>query len=244
MTAAETSLMTQPIPIPQKNWALFLDMDGTLLDIADSPAEVIVPVGLLATLEVAEKWLDGALAIVSGRTLGELETLLSPLKLFLAAEHGAIFLAPETRLPRIVLAHPVPRHMATMIEAAIASWPGVFLEVKSYGVAVHFRHAPQRGEDVKALLEGLADGCRDFSVLPGRMVYELRHRQVNKGRAVAELMQRPPFSGRVPVFVGDDVTDEEGFREAERQNGIGLHVGEVFGGSPENVRRWLRCLRD
>jgi trehalose 6-phosphate phosphatase len=231
-------------PSPQKDWALFLDLDGTLLDIAESPGEVAVPVGLLANLERIEKWLGGALAIVSGRQLAELQTLLAPLDLFLAAEHGAILQAPGCRLPRLVSAHPLPQHLLDEITSACAQWPGVLVEVKSYGIAVHYRNAVEHRRDIEALLAVVSGRDRRYAIIPGRMVFELRYSDVNKGRAVDALMQYPCFAGRVPVFVGDDVTDEDGIRQVDALGGFGLRVHDAFEGNPENVRQWLRLFCD
>jgi trehalose 6-phosphate phosphatase len=227
-------------PVPQKCWALFLDLDGTLLDIAETPGEVTVPVGLLANLEQIEKWLGGALAIVSGRELAELQTLLAPLDLFLAAEHGAILHTPDCRLPRIVSARPVPQHLLDEIRSGCAQWPGVLVEIKSYGIAVHYRNALERRGNIEVLLSEVAGRDASYTIVPGRMVFELRHRDVNKGRAVDQLMQCPAFVDRVPVFVGDDVTDEDGIRQVEILGGLGLRVHEAFDGTPDNVRHWLK----
>ena len=129
------------------------------------------------------------------------------------------------------------------MHAAARDWPGVLVEEKTHGVAVHYRLAPQREGEVHDLVRAIvAQDAENFEVLPARMAFEVRHRTLTKATAVTSFMPRPPFSGRVPVFVGDDVTDEDGFRAAEAMGGLGLRVQDVFGGQPAQVRRWLETF--
>lgn len=227
-------------PAPQRDWALFLDLDGTLLDIAPTPDAVIVPPELRATLEAASTWLSGALAVVSGRPLAAIDALLAPLVLPCAAEHGAVL-----RFIGGSLAHPgracrFPAEWRQRMEEAVRNWPGVIVDPKGYSVAVHYRLAPQRQNDVRALLQAIASEDGDYEVIPARMAYELRHRGLHKGAAVRHFLESTPFAGRIPVFVGDDVTDQDGFEACRALGGLGLHVENSFAGQPANVRAWLK----
>jgi trehalose 6-phosphate phosphatase len=137
----------------------------------------------------------------------------------------------------------VPARWRFELHAAARDWAGVLVEEKAHGVAVHFRLAPEREAEVRALVDQVvADDPRNFEVLPARMAFEIRHRSLTKALAVDRLMPCPPFLGRVPVFVGDDVTDEDGFRAARAMGGLGLHVKEAFGGQPAQVRGWLETF--
>ncbi len=229
---------TSKVLLPSRDWALFLDLDGTLLEIAPEPQGVTVPDGLVDDLLAARDYLGGAVAIVSGRTLRDIDTLLHPLNLICAAEHGG-----ELRLgAQAIVAtenQRVPDAWREVIRATAQHWPGVVVEYKSHCVAVHYRLAPERERDVLALLDSLVESERDFEVLRARMAFEIRHCDINKGAAVRRIMRNSPFFGRVPVFVGDDITDEDGFQAARELGGMALHVDAVFGGAPANVRRWL-----
>ncbi len=226
-------------PEPSADLALFLDLDGTLIDIADAPDRVIVPETLPPLLTMVQAALRGALAIVSGRSIGSLMRLLTPADLILAGEHGAIIHWRDTReAPR----QPIwPSHWKTRLTDFACAWPGVEIEEKIGGVGIHYRRAPAAGEAARRIADELmqeSDGC--FTVLPAKMAYELRMPTADKGTAVDQLMQALPFKGRRPVFIGDDVTDQDGFAAVEKLGGIALHVETSFGGQPAHVRDWLQ----
>ena len=218
--------------------ALFLDLDGTLLDIAPTAAEVRVSPALVPALARLARGLDDALAILSGRTLAEIDIPLAPLVLPAAAEHGATLRLPGGACEEIAM--PPPGDWITLLGAFAASRPGVRIEVKHHGLVVHFRQAPDHEAATVTFLAGLlAAGDRGFEILPARRAFELRPRGVGKGNALRRLMETAPFAGRVPVFVGDDVTDEEAIAAAHALGGRGLHVGRDFGASPAAVRAWV-----
>jgi trehalose 6-phosphate phosphatase len=230
---------TQP-PSPQpRDMALFLDLDGTLLEIAATPDAVIVPDDLIADLGAAFGALDGALAIVSGRRLAEIDTLLAPLLLPAAGEHGASIRLPGGQ--REDIQGNVPESWISDLLALQQARAGVMIERKLHSVVAHFRNAPDDADLVRGVVKGIvARDPEGFEALPGKMVVEIRRRNVNKGSAVHRLMQAGPFQGRKPVFIGDDVTDEDGFEAAVELGGIGLHVAKSFDGQPREVRRWLK----
>ena len=222
-------------PPPSDRLALFLDFDGTLVEIAATPGSVVVPPDLKPVLAAARRVLDGAVCIVSGRILDDLERFFTGLDIPLIAEHGAVSsesgMAPATGWPC---------EWRARLERLADQHPGVLIEEKAQGVAIHYRLAPEAAAAALAAANGLIAGDpAAHEVLPGKMVYEVKQGQTNKGRAVARMMQEPPFRGRIPVYVGDDVTDEAAFAAVEAAGGIALHVGIAFAGMPERVRVWL-----
>jgi trehalose 6-phosphate phosphatase len=230
-------------PAPRRNWALFLDIDGTLLDIASRPDTVIVPVALAPTLAKAQAHLGGALAIASGRTLAEIDQLMAPLRMPCVAEHGAVVRYPGGAVAVAGADCAVPERWKFELHAGLRGWKGVIVEEKGYSVAVHYRLAPERETDVRAIVAAVAaQDPVQFEVMPARMTFEIRHRHLTKAAAVERFMPSPPFAGRLPVFVGDDVTDEDGFRAALARGGLALRVEETFGGEPARVRRWLEAF--
>jgi trehalose 6-phosphate phosphatase len=222
---------------PFQKTALLLDMDGTLIDIAPTPDSVIVPLGLTDSLRTVRDQLNGALAVVTGRTIDVIDRLLGDAPHAVAGEHGgAIRHAPGTPTERPDLNSPP----ADWIERAAeleAAHPGVLLERKPRGFGLHFRLVPECGPELGDVLSTLIAGS-EFNLLPGDMMWEVRPRGVDKGDAVTGLMRRAPFHGRVPVFIGDDVTDEDGMRVARAMGGAGLRVQDVFGDAA-GVRAWL-----
>jgi trehalose 6-phosphate phosphatase len=230
------------IPQPRPNWALFLDIDGTLLDIAPRPDAVAAPSGLAKSLARASRWLGGALALASGRTLPEIDQLMAPLCLPCVAEHGAVLRFPSGATTFAGQDCVTPDRWRVELRAGARDWKGVLVEDKAFSVAVHYRLAPERVDEVRELVRAIAAQDPAFEVLPARMAFEIRHRSLTKAAAVDRFMPTPPFAGRFPVFVGDDVTDEDGFRAARAMGGLGLNVQDCFGGEPAQVRRWLNAF--
>lgn len=234
-------LATADPPMPSSKWALFLDLDGTLLDLAPTPDQVVVPASLVRDLAGAHSVLEGALAIVSGRMLSEVDDLLRPLRLTAAGEHGAVIRLPNGE--RDEVEPKIPEHWVDALEIAAGSERGVLVERKGHTVVAHYRCAPRAEDFCRRLCEALIDGHEsEFEVLQCQMAVEIRPRAVTKARAVETLMGVPPFLGRRPIFVGDDITDEDGFRAVTELGGEGLDVLLRFGGSPSVVRSWLRLL--
>ncbi|WP_239002622.1 trehalose-phosphatase [Rhodovastum atsumiense] len=217
-------------------------MDGTLLDIAPTPADVVVPVELPLALVRLRARLDDALAVVSGRPVEQVYDLLGDAPYAIAGEHGAaIRHAPGEALERKSLPA-LPAPWIAQAERVASGYQGVLLERKAHGLVLHFRLEPQAGSALRqALLSIVGDANPDFVVMAAHMAWEVKPRAADKGRAVAALMARAPFAGRVPVYIGDDVTDEDGMRVAREQGGIGLRVQEAFGDAAD-VRAWLAAL--
>jgi trehalose 6-phosphate phosphatase len=222
-------------PRPREPAALFLDLDGTLLDIAPHPEQVRVPDGFAALLALLHARLDGAVAVVTGRGAESARRLLGAAPVVLAAEHGAVLDAPDAA----ALPEPAPAWRAAA-ERFAAAWPGTLAEQKRHGFVIHVRQRPEAAEAAAALVAALAaEAPGRFRLVPAHAAVELRPVGADKGGAVRRLMARPPFAGRVPLFLGDDVTDEDGIAAAEALGGAGLRVPEAFGGEPARVRAWL-----
>lgn len=218
--------------------ALLLDLDGTLIDFAPTPDAVVVPPGLTEALAALRDRLGGALAIVTGRPVAEVDGLLPGIAHAIAGEHGgAVRAAPGAALERPEFP-PIPEAWLTRARMIVGAHPGTLLERKANGVTLHFRKRPSAGPALRDLAERLVAELPSHAMLAGSMVWEVRPRGIDKGRALVALMQIPPFAGRTPLFVGDDVTDDDAIRAARALGGIGLRVDEVFG-TPQGVRDWL-----
>lgn len=203
--------------------ALFLDFDGTLVELADAPGAIGVPPGLRPLLDGLAERLGGRLAIVSGRAIDDLRSHLGSCAAVLSGSHGAeLRYADGRRVPVSA-----PSGLAAAREAMhrfAAGSPGLLVEDKPAGVALHYRRAPERELSVAAFVEALA-GRSGLALQHGKMVAELRPAGTDKGAALRRLMAEPPFAGARPVFVGDDLTDEHGFEAAAALDGAGVLVG-------------------
>jgi trehalose 6-phosphate phosphatase len=225
---------------PIERTALLLDLDGTLLDIAPAPDKVAVPSGLPGTLYALRPLLGDALAVITGRPVETIDALLRDAPFAVAGEHGgAIRHAPGLALERPDLPAP-PEAWLAAAERIATAHPGALLERKARGFAMHFRAVPEAGPALHDALAALLRDSADFELLSGQMMWEVRPRGVDKGTAVVRLMARAPFLGRLPVFIGDDVTDEDGIAEALARGGVGLRVPESFGDAA-GVRAWLKA---
>ena len=218
-----------PPGVDVRDAAFLLDVDGTLIDIAPTPDSVVVPRGLLDTLRALRRRCGDALALVTGRPIAQVDALFGDAAYAVAGEHGAV-LRPAPGVPPVHadLAS-VPETWIVRAEALAARHPGATVERKRHGFVLHYRAVPEMAPVFELTMRAiLAEQPRDFLLLPAKMAWEIRPAGIDKGRAVAALMARAPFLGRVPVFVGDDVTDEDGVAEARRLGGVGLMVGEDF----------------
>lgn len=232
-------------PEIERHWALFLDLDGTLLDIALTPDKVVIPPRLIDALERVGAALNGALAVVSGRRLADVDRMLSPLRLPVAAEHGAVIRLSSGIVDSVAAERRPPPQWAAQLRDATRDWNGILVEEKTYSIAIHYRLAPYRKNAVKHLAMSLVRGApQEFELLAAKEALEVRPKGITKGRAVQMLIETDPFRARQPVFVGDDVTDEDGMEVATRYGGFGLNVGAVFGGKPPAVREWLSRAAD
>jgi trehalose 6-phosphate phosphatase len=241
MEIATTSLTSD-----LRECAILLDIDGTILDIAPAPQEVWVPPTLRLTLARLQALTGGALALVSGRPLNDIDLIFAPLQLAAIGGHGAE-LRPipgtEPQLRATSLNADLKRKLATLTELG----PGVLIEDKGYSLALHYRLAPGLGPALHAAVARICAQTPSGTVdiLPGKSVVEVKPASVSKALAVRELMQYPPFTDRHPIFIGDDVTDEPVFGIIPKFGGLGFSVGRIVPGvdghfdKPEDVRSWL-----
>ena len=221
--------------------ALLLDVDGTLINLAPRPDEVVVPGSLRMDLEGLLTEMNGAIALVTGRALTDVEELFAPLRLPVVAEHGAVMRSAPGAEARRAVVPSAPESWRRTALAFAAGHEGVVFEEKPSGFVLHYRLAPDQGEPAFELLSSLVANTPEFEILRASMAWEVRPRGIHKGVAVRGIMGEPAFAGRMPIFIGDDVTDEDGIAAAEAMGGIGYRVPDDFP-KPEAVRAWLTSL--
>lgn len=215
-----------PLPPASLDWALFLDFDGTLVDIAPRPDAVEVPPGLPALLERLRGRLGGALALVSGRPIDELDRFLAPAALPAGGQHGLEWRDPAGIRRQAEMDHPALAEIKAGLADFAGTAPGLRVEPKSMSVALHYRQAPAFEAAARKTVERLAARhAGKFHVQGGKMVLEVKPRGADKGTVVERFMALPPFAGRRPVYIGDDLTDEHGFLAVNARGGISIQVG-------------------
>jgi len=238
--------MKQALPTPSLDWCLFLDVDGTLIELNDTPSRSDADPEIRTLLRDVAERLNGAVALVSGRTIRSLDELFAPLKLPAAGLHGverrkaggamqgASFVDAQLDLARAAVKRLVEAH------------PGTLAEDKGRIIALHFRMAPQHESSMRQAMIDIAKPLgSNYQIQNGNMVVEIKPRGFTKATAIKAFMQEPPFNGRRPVFAGDDLTDQDGFAMVEAQHGISIGVGNRVHGqhqleNVEAVRDWLR----
>jgi len=252
----EETLDSVPVPsslVPHlSQTAVLLDIDGTLLDLMPTPREVWVPPGLAKTLNRLHKRTGGALALVSGRSLNDIDLIFAPDQFPAVGGHGA-----EMRLEadaEAVAAHapPLDKELKRRLAAIARLSPGILLEDKGYSLALHYRLAPHAEKAIYEAVSLIRADLPDapIEVLPGKAVCEIKHSGFTKASGVRELMTHPPFKGRKPFFIGDDVTDETVFAIMPDLDGIAFSVGRRAKGvaghfdAPSDVREFLAHLLD
>jgi trehalose 6-phosphate phosphatase len=230
--------------------AILLDVDGTILDIAPTPHEVYVPGALRQALTRVHELAGGALALVSGRTIANLDFIFDPLLLPVIGGHGAEMRPDPTGDTYEQKAPSLDRELKKRLLEVGARYPGVATEDKGYSLALHYRLALDRGLEV---VDDVFRICKayppdSFELLTGKAVLEVKTTGFNKGTAVRELMTYPPFAGRRPIFIGDDTTDEAAFEVMPEFDGLAVSVGRKVPGtdgrfqSPSDVRHWLERM--
>ncbi len=209
----------------RESWALFLDIDGTLLDLAERPDAVAVPTSLPANLGALSRKLGGALALVTGRSLDYADQLFSPTHFPIAGLHGAERRDPNGRVHKATATAEFER-LKTDLIADTANWAGVLIEDKGAAVAAHYRLAPDRKQALEPLMErALIRAGPNWTIQHGKMVIEIRPASADKGQAVAAFLAQPAFAGRRAIAIGDDVTDEAMFRTVNRFGGFSIRIG-------------------
>jgi trehalose 6-phosphate phosphatase len=252
----ETSPDTVPVPRSLvshlSETAVLLDIDGTLLDLAPTPREVWVPPGLSKTLNRLLQRTNGALALVSGRSLNDIDLIFAPDQYPAVGGHGAeMRLDPDSEA---VGAHapPMDKELKRRLAVIAKLSPGILLEDKGYSLALHYRLAPHAEKAIYAAVSLIRADLPNapIEVLPGKCVCEIKHSGFTKASGVRELMTHEPFRGRRPFFIGDDVTDESVFAIMPDFDGLAFSVGRRAKGvaghfdAPSDVREFLAHLLD
>src|SRR6476619_4806896 len=248
----------ETVPVPRSliphlsETAIMLDIDGTLLDLMPTPREVWVPPGLVKTLNRLMVRTNGALALVSGRSLNDIDLIFAPDIFPAVGGHGAeMRIEPDSES---VDAHapPLDKELKRRLAAIATLSPGILLEDNGYSLALHYRLAPHAEKAIYAAVSLIRADLPNapIEVLPGKCVCEIKHSGFNKATGVLELMNHEPFKGRRPIFIGDDVTDEAVFGIMPDLGGLAFSVGRHATGvadyfdEPRDVREWLAHLLD
>lgn len=237
-------------PVRTGHYAFFFDLDGTLAEIKPRPDQVSIPAPVRQALSRLAEQHNGALALISGRSMKELDALAAPHRFPLAGVHGAE--------RRDITGHNHITALPTTLAGVLKQWlsdalqwlPGTQLESKGMAFALHFRQAQQYEQAVGALAQAAVSCFPGLALQPGKCVVEIKPAGISKGEAIKAFMQEPPFQGRTPVFIGDDLTDEAGFDAVNALGGISVKVGQGSThaqwrlASVEETHRWLRQMTE
>jgi len=224
-----TSVVSEPNTLPSLSgglYAFFFDVDGTLAAIEAQPDQVTIPARVRQHLQQISNLSHGALALVSGRPIAQLDKLAAPLEAPAAGVHGAERRDATGQTHRHALPDTVASALQNELEQAFSQWPGAVLEAKGMAFALHFRNAPEHEPAIMQLAEKIVNRFSELTLQPGKCVVEIKPRGIDKGEAINTFMQEAPFAGRIPVFVGDDLTDEKGFLAVNALQGLSVKVGE------------------
>jgi trehalose 6-phosphate phosphatase len=240
-----------PSFIPKlKECAILLDVDGTIVDLAPTPGAVYVSEALQDILSRLVTQTGGAVALVSGRPIRDLDLIFDPLVLTAIGGHGAEFRSINGAKSERRQAGPLDAGLRQELAAIAQDEPGIVVEDKGYSLALHYRLAPERAEMIREEVAKVAArfASQPIEILPGKSVVEVKQAGFNKATGVRALMKIPPFAGRVPIFIGDDVTDEPVFQIMPQLKGLAFSVGrqrpaaENCFKSPQDVRAWLQKI--
>jgi trehalose 6-phosphate phosphatase len=236
-----------PPPLDPRRHALFLDFDGSIVDFAPTPDTIVLMPGTIGLLENVSRRLGGALAVVTGRRIADVDRHLAPLLLPASGVHGREF-RPRPGYERD---DPIPtaiEQARSCLKAALRTNDPIMLEDKGSSLVLHFRMHPEERERARSLADDAVRGLDTLHVMSGHAIFEILQRGITKGRAIRRFMRRPPFAGRIPVFVGDDATDEDGMRAAAAEGGFGVKIGPEETAAAyrlpdtEAVHKWLSRL--
>jgi trehalose 6-phosphate phosphatase len=255
---AEQDASPEMVPVPAaliphlNESAILLDIDGTLLDLAPTPREVWVPPGLCKTLNRLLERTSGAVALVSGRSLNDIDLIFAPEQFPAIGGHGAEMRLESDTEAVATHAPPMDKELKRRLAALARLSPGILLEDKGYSLALHYRLAPHAEKAIYEAVSLIRADLTDapIEVMPGKCVCEIKHSGFDKATGVRELLMHAPFKGRRPVFIGDDVTDESVFAMMPEIGGLAFSVGRRAKGvhghfdDPADVRAWLAHLLD
>jgi trehalose 6-phosphate phosphatase len=236
------------LPSPSLDWCLFLDVDGTLIELTETPFDTRASDSLKTLLQQASERLNGALALVSGRSIDYLDQLFAPLHLPASGLHGVERRAASGVLQGASFKDPQLDPARAALALLVSSHSGTLLEDKGRTIAVHYRMAPQFESDVReAVAASAASLGPRYQLQSGNMMLELKPAGYSKGAAIEAFMREAPFAGRTPVFLGDDLTDLDGFKAVDDQGGLSIAVGDRVTAQyrlhdPVAVRSWLASI--
>ncbi|HUL88699.1 MAG TPA: trehalose-phosphatase [Pseudolabrys sp.] len=247
-TIANDPVMDVFAKLDLRTVALLLDVDGTIIDIAPSPTEVQVSDALLQSLRHLFDLTGGAVALVSGRPINDLDRLFAPLRLPAIGGHGAEMRLSDNQI--FYWARPLPQELRQRLADTASLGSGIIVEDKNYSLALHYRNAPTQAERIRRHIATCRTAFADepTELLLGKALFEVKRPGIDKGESIRKLMAYPPFSGRTPVFIGDDITDESVFEVLPDIGGKGFSVSRHFPGltgifkNPSQVRSALQTL--
>jgi trehalose 6-phosphate phosphatase len=240
--------MKQSPPAPSLEWCLFLDVDGTLVELTDTPSQTVADPDIKNLLRETAMRLGGAVALISGREIQTLDQLFAPLRLPAAGLHGVERRRFDGSMQGATFVDPHLDAARAAMSSLVAAHPGTLMEDKERTIAVHFRMAPQYEEVARDAVSAIAKALgENYHVQAGKMMFEIKPRGFSKATAIEAFMNERPFKGRTPVFVGDDLTDQDGFAVVEAAGGISIGVGDrvpaqYYLPSVAAVRAWLKHL--
>lgn len=247
--AENLTLPTAPLPRKEARWALLLDVDGTLLDFKDDPAAVVAPPSLVGMLHGLRAALNGALALVSGRGVDDLDRIFGDAGWAAAGLHGLEVRHADGSICRGEASAASLKQLRQMADELAARFAGVRIEDKQRAIALHCRDDPDQLLALNAAARAMISGLTGYELQPGRQVLEIKPAGVDKGEAVGQLLARAPFLDRTPIYLGDDLTDEYAFTRVNREQGISVRVGtreptdaHFALRDPAAVTRWLGCV--
>ncbi len=212
-------------PAPHQHWAFFLDIDGTLSSFADAPADVVVSTALKRTLAQLRAAAGGAVALVSGRSIAQVDRLFAPLRFPVAGQHGLERRDSEGRVHRYAGRSPRFAGIKARLAPLAARHAGLVIEEKGLTLAVHYRRTPRLAGYLHRFVRTLIEPADNLCLQAGKMVIEIKPGNRDKGSTIIDFMREQPFGGRIPVFIGDDLTDEHGFSVVNALGGQSVKVG-------------------
>jgi trehalose 6-phosphate phosphatase len=244
----QIAVMTRAPPPPALEWCLFLDVDGTLVELTDTPSQTTADPAIKSLLrEIAER-LGGAVALISGRKIETIDQMFAPLRMPAAGLHGVERRKADGAMQGASFVDAQLDRARADLKALVEAHPGTLLEDKDRTIAVHFAMAPQYEEALRRSIADIAKSLgSNYHIQGGKMLFEIKPRGFSKATAVQAFMREPPFTGRRPVFIGDDLTDEEGFAVVAALGGISIAVGNRVQGQfhlkdVTAVRGWLQGI--
>lgn len=239
------------LPVNLREWAVFLDVDGTLIDLASTPTGIVIPEELPAQLFALSGLVGGAMALVTGRSIKSADSMFAPYQFTIAGMHGSEVRSSSGEISRKMIDRTALDQARQELEKLTARWPQAIIEDKGLAIAMHYRLVPEAERAVQATMSTIHSRLGDgWKLQSGKMVVELLPSGTDKGSAIADFMSMPPFKGRKPLAIGDDLTDEAMFHFVNASNGRSVRVGEALFQSEarhkvqsaNEVRAWIAAV--